>query len=196
MITKAAITRKRILDKAFQKIYQKGYQSTSIDHILKEMNVTKGAFYYHFKNKKEMGLAVVKEVVYPRLFRLLIEPMENCENPKERLVDVLETAFSEMMDIELTYGCPTNNLIVEMTPVDPDFQKLFRNILDKWKLTLRDAFEKGKEKGYVKDSTNSEYLAQYIIVGYEGLRGLGKVYQNWNYYYQYLAELEEYLKAK
>ena len=196
MITKAAITRKRILDKAFQKIYQTGYQATSIDKILREMQVTKGAFYYHFKNKKEMGLAVVREVVYPRFYDMLIEPMQDCDNPKERLIDVLETAFSEMVDAELTFGCPANNLIMEMAPLDADFQKLFRNILDKWKNVIREAFEKGKAKGYVNDATNCEYLAQYVIIGYEGVRGLGKVYQNWNYYYHFLAELEQYLETK
>lgn len=196
MITKADITRKRILDKAFRQIYQNGYQATSIDNILKELDVTKGAFYYHFKTKKDMGMAVVKEVIYPRFFKSLIEPLARIDHPKERIIEVIENAFSEITDYELSFGCPINNLVQEMASIDPDFQKLFKSIFDQWKEAIILAFEKGKAKGQVDPDTNTAYLAQFIILSYEGVRAYGKVYQDWNHFYQYLAELEIYLSNK
>jgi TetR/AcrR family transcriptional repressor of nem operon len=60
---KAATTRLTILQKAFELIYVKGYQTTSIDDIIATTQVTKGAFYYHFKNKDEMGLAIINEIL-------------------------------------------------------------------------------------------------------------------------------------
>ncbi|RAJ08805.1 TetR family transcriptional regulator [Chitinophaga skermanii] len=52
-MNKAAATRLNMLQKAFELIYVKGFQTTSIDDILATTQVTKGAFYYHFKNKDE-----------------------------------------------------------------------------------------------------------------------------------------------
>jgi len=64
---KAAATRLMILTKAFELIYVRGYQTTSIDDILATTKVTKGAFYYHFRNKDEMGLAILQEILKPAL---------------------------------------------------------------------------------------------------------------------------------
>ena len=60
---KAEITRLNILQKAFDIIYANGYQTTSIDDIIATTKVTKGAFYYHFKSKDEMGLAIINEIL-------------------------------------------------------------------------------------------------------------------------------------
>ena len=62
-MSKAAATRHDILEKAFQIIYTKGYQTTSVDEIIAATKVTKGAFYYHFRNKDEMGVAIINEIV-------------------------------------------------------------------------------------------------------------------------------------
>lgn len=64
-MSKAAETRLTILQKAFYLIYRKGYQATSIDDIIATTQVTKGAFFYHFKSKDEMGLAMIREIMYP-----------------------------------------------------------------------------------------------------------------------------------
>ena len=74
---KAEATRLNILQKAFELIYEKGYQTTSIDDILLKTQVTKGAFYYHFKNKDEMGIAIINELLKPTLTNSFIEPLQN-----------------------------------------------------------------------------------------------------------------------
>jgi len=60
-MSKAQDTRMTILRKAFELIYRQGYQATSIDEIIATTAVTKGALFYHFKNKEEMGLAIINE---------------------------------------------------------------------------------------------------------------------------------------
>ena len=39
-----------------------GYSDTSLEKIVSEMNMTRGALYHHFKNKKALFLAVLKQV--------------------------------------------------------------------------------------------------------------------------------------
>jgi TetR/AcrR family transcriptional repressor of nem operon len=64
---KAESTRLNILQKAFELIYVNGYQTTSVDDIIATTKVTKGAFYYHFKTKDEMGIAIINEILKPTL---------------------------------------------------------------------------------------------------------------------------------
>ncbi|GAA6766408.1 hypothetical protein AAFH68_23500 [Flavobacterium sp. CGRL1] len=55
-MSKAVNTRLTILHKAFELIYTKGYQTTSVDEIIATTQVTKGAFYYHLKIKMKWEL--------------------------------------------------------------------------------------------------------------------------------------------
>src|SRR5690606_27776609 len=78
---KAEATRLTILQKAFELIYVKGYQTTSIDDIIATTQVTKGAFYYHFKTKDEMGVAIINEILKPTLSNSFIKPLQKDQNP-------------------------------------------------------------------------------------------------------------------
>ena len=60
-------TRQALLEAAFEEIYRVGFQAASLDRILDRAGVTKGALYHHFKNKLELGYAVLEEVVRPTM---------------------------------------------------------------------------------------------------------------------------------
>jgi AcrR family transcriptional regulator len=51
---KSSATKQRILDAAKNLFLSKGYESTSISDILKAIDISKGAFYHHFKSKEEL----------------------------------------------------------------------------------------------------------------------------------------------
>jgi len=57
------VTRERLLQAGFNEIYRRGFQGASLDTILNQAGVTKGALYHHFPDKAALGYAVVDEVV-------------------------------------------------------------------------------------------------------------------------------------
>lgn len=60
---KALKTRTKILDAARSFIMREGVAALSIDKVVKESQASKGAFLYHFKNKKALFEALVEEYV-------------------------------------------------------------------------------------------------------------------------------------
>lgn len=52
-------TRERILQAAMQVFVQKGWQKTSLDEIAAAAGLTKGAIYWHFRNKHDLFFALV-----------------------------------------------------------------------------------------------------------------------------------------
>ena len=54
-------TRREILKAALEVFYQKGYSRTTFDEIAARINLTKGAVYWHFKNKPELLVEIIKE---------------------------------------------------------------------------------------------------------------------------------------
>jgi len=55
-------TRENILNVALDVIYEKGYARSTFIDIAKEIKLTKGAVYWHFKNKPDMFLALGRQM--------------------------------------------------------------------------------------------------------------------------------------
>ena len=54
-------TRLAIMDSALQTFYEKGFSRTTFDEIAKRIDMTKGAVYWHFKNKTDVIVAIIKQ---------------------------------------------------------------------------------------------------------------------------------------
>ncbi|MDW3193764.1 MAG: TetR/AcrR family transcriptional regulator [Cytophagales bacterium] len=189
---KSEITRQYLLEKAFDLIYANGYQATSIDKIIETTSVTKGAFFYHFKNKEEMGLAVIKEVIAPRFEQSLITPVVDSKQPVQKIYETIETFMLNISDEQVINGCPTNNLIQEMSPVNPKFMVALKGILEKWKHTMAQVLQKAADRKEIEQH-NFEEVATFIVCSYEGTRGIGKIHQSKDFYQLFLRQLKTYL---
>ena len=123
-------TRQRILDAAFQEIYEKGFRAASIDQILADTGLTKGALYHHFPNKNALGYAVIDEVVRGMIDETWIRPMEGAAHPVDGLISTLRGLTPEQMGMACNYGCPLANLAQEMSPIDEGFRVRIEAALD------------------------------------------------------------------
>ncbi len=71
-------TREAILDAAVQVFSVRGVSRTTLANIAKEAGVTRGAIYWHFKNKEDLLAALWKQLLLP------FEPINRAiENPDE-----------------------------------------------------------------------------------------------------------------
>jgi TetR/AcrR family acrAB operon transcriptional repressor len=75
-------TRARILDAAEQVFYERGVSHTSLADVAKAADVTRGAIYWHFRNKSDLFDAMCERV------RLPMETMME-DNAVERVADPL-----------------------------------------------------------------------------------------------------------
>lgn len=66
----AAQTRERILDAAEQVFHADGVARTSLDQVARAAGVTRGAIYWHFRNKADLFSAVIQRVRMPMEGRL------------------------------------------------------------------------------------------------------------------------------
>ncbi len=73
-MSKGEATRQRILDAAQAAILEKGFSATSIDELIAECSLTKGGFFYHFRDKNDLARALLRryiaedEAVYDDIF--------------------------------------------------------------------------------------------------------------------------------
>lgn len=184
-----------ILQKAFELIYIKGYQTTSIDDIIATTQVTKGAFYYHFKTKDEMGIAIINEILKPTLTNSFIQPLQSEQNPLNAIYNLMDNLLMKNEFLKVEYGCPASNFTQEMTPWNADFNKVLNELTEQWIKVMTTAIEKGKKNGFVGKDVNAKRVTMFVMSGYWGIRNFGKLENSKKVYLPYLKELKTYLNT-
>ena len=58
----AAVTRQKVLEAALTVFSEKGYAASKLDDVAQAANVTRGAIYWHFKDKADLFNTLVREV--------------------------------------------------------------------------------------------------------------------------------------
>lgn len=187
------LTRTRLLECAYGEIHQRGFRAASLDSILEKAGMTKGALYHHFENKNALGYAVIDELIRPFMQSYWL-PLVESEDPIESAIAGLKKRREKLRASLLTYGCPFNNLVQEMSSIDEGFRNRLQTILDEWREALATALERGKAGGKVRADVNTPAAAIFIISALEGVIGMGKASQSATLYEQGLRGLIEYLE--
>jgi len=192
---KRMATMQRLQTTGLELFYQKGYYNTSVDDILKELSLSKGAFYYHFQSKEEFFISIVQNLLFRKIYSALIEPIEGEEDPLNKIVlcfdNALETAEHNFLD----YGFVLSNFITEFNGKNPDIMNYLQDILKVWEVNLVTALQKGKTDGYVSRHIDSEAVASYLISSYIGVRTLMVEGNSRILRYKHIQQLRQYLKS-
>lgn len=165
-----------ILQKAFDLIYRQGYQATSIDEIIATTDLTKGALFYHFKNKEEMGLAIINELMYPGLIGYMKSPLTHTGDLRKDLYGMMENLLLHSPFFKVEYGCPAVNLIDEMAPLNKAFQKALTRIVREWQSLIEAAVVRAQTQGQLDSAHDPKAIAIYITSNYSGIRNMGKIF--------------------
>lgn len=167
-------TRETLLRAAFEQIHEHGFQAVSLDAILRDTGVTKGALYHHFPNKTALGYAVVEEVIAPTLSEFWITPITDSDDPIAALQQTIQETGESMTLDELKLGCPLNNLAQEMSSTDEGFRQRLGDIYDKWRVSLATALETGKQNKMVAQHVDTKVAAAFLVASLEGCVGMAK----------------------
>ncbi|MBI3432814.1 MAG: TetR/AcrR family transcriptional regulator [Hydrogenophilales bacterium] len=187
------LTRQKLLEAAFGEIHRNGFQAASITQILCDTGLTKGALYHHFPDKKALGLAVVDEVIRPRLAALMFAPLADTRQPLAAMQALLAGKAAEDDPMVVTLGCPLNNLMQEMSPVDEGFRLQLNGVFEDWVGVVAAALERGKTAGEVRRDVEAEATAFFIVSALEGCVGMSKNTQSVTAYRSCLAQLGRFL---
>ena len=174
----AADTRQRILQQMFLNIRRHGFQGLRADKVLEDMDITKGALYHYFPNKQAIGTAVIDEILQPEYLRFYHE-LERWEgHPVDKLQEHLQFLSARATDEDVALGCPLNNLIQEMSPIEEAFRLRMQAIVDRIHTAVASALRRGQGAGQVRNDVNPEQVAQFFFAGIEGAYSIAKVKRN------------------
>jgi AcrR family transcriptional regulator len=188
-------TRARLLDAAFQEIYQHGFQGMRVDDVLTRTGLKKGAFYHHFASKQELGYAVLDDVIRGFLGKRWLEGMQQGDDPIDALEAVIDEMAASAPADEPFRGCALNNLAQEMAPLDAGFQQRINEVFNIWIGAIADALSRGQKNGTIMDTVDPQITATFIVGAIEGCVGLTKASQQRQTFHACREQLSQYLKT-
>ncbi len=191
----ADLTRDKLLAAAFGEIHRNGFQAASLANILADTGLTKGALYHHFPDKKALGLAVIEEVVRPRLAEVMYEPLGRARHPLAAMIELLRHKARTTKGEDIALGCPLNNLTQEMSPIDEDFRHSLNRLLQDWIKVVAEALRRGQQGGEVRTDIDARETAFFIVASLEGCLGMSKNTQSPAAFRGCLGQLEIYLES-
>ena len=173
-----ADTRGRILEHNYEAMKLNGFQGLRTDKAISDLGITKGAFYHYFPDKKSLGYAIVEELVAPHY----IGAWKDLVGQKGSVVEELVKRLSKIKGMcdqgNVHLGCPLNNLIQEMSPLDEGFQKRLQSIMISQKSAIQEAIAHDQSKGLIREGIDPEAMAFFILGSLEGAYTIGKSLQN------------------
>jgi AcrR family transcriptional regulator len=90
-----SLTRQDWIDRGLQTLAETGVESVRVEPLAKLMGVTKGSFYWHFKNREDLLAAILQEWVSVQTNSIIQQVDELEGNPKEKLLYLFELAVRD-----------------------------------------------------------------------------------------------------
>ena len=188
-------TMQRMQTTGLNLFYKNGYYNTSVDDILKELSLSKGAFYYHFDSKEDFFVQIIEQLVVRKVYSMLIEPIEGHENTLELITNCFEDALETAVHNELDYGFLLNNFMNEFNGRNPEVMKHLNEILRIWEVTLVSAIQRGKFNGHIDRHVDAEGVAVYLMSSFIGIRTLMVETAPSARKYRFMSQLRQYFKS-
>ncbi|AXH14608.1 TetR/AcrR family transcriptional regulator [Malaciobacter mytili] len=183
--------RTRLIEATFQEVFSQGYNKASLSNILEKANTKKGSMYHYFPSKKDMVLAMIEEKIENRL-KIKWEALEKKD---KGILDAFIAILKDTPNWDLTYGCPLGNLLQEFLNEDKEFEQLLNTILDKWKNQFINILQKAKDNKELKEDTNIEELAIFLMSSIQGALLLTKKYTTDKLFVASMNQLISYINS-
>jgi TetR/AcrR family transcriptional repressor of nem operon len=175
-------SKQKILESARELFYHVGYQTTSVDDILKRCGVARSNFYYHFKSKEELACAVIA-VQVEEFEALLLASLHNPDLDPERRLSEFCACLCRMQSQQQQQGvCPFGNLAGALSSREDEQTELFRGrlrlLFQQTEAALQACLVEGMQQGRFRTDVAPADLAAMLLATVEGLLILTKTYRD------------------
>ena len=165
-------TRTRILDAAQESILAKGFDATSIDEIVASVDITKSGFFYHFRDKSALAVALLNRYIDAEeaLFDAIFDRARDLsDDPLQVALIVLKLLSEAIEDMPNGHpGCIVATAVYQDRLFDKDVREINRQAVIGWRERFRYLFEEVAAAYPMRDDVDLDQLANMVSSVIEG----------------------------
>lgn len=159
-------SRERIEEAAVWLFYANGYNGTGVAEILKKAKVNSGSFYFFFKSKEDMLLAVL-DWYLEHLEPIPIRPVyEATEDPIARIFALLDGYRQKILMTEFDFTCPIGRLALGIGPSRKRVHAKIAANFRAWTKTVERCLEDAGDR--LPRGTDTAAPAKFVLTVMEG----------------------------
>ena len=170
---RAGTTRQRLIAAASRQFAHRSYSMVSLDDILSEAELTKGAMYFHFSSKQALALAIVddlNEMSRAAVTELLARKMSGLES----LIDLVY--LLAVQDTQNEVARAGVRLLDSL-----DTTELATTLWRSWIETVTTLIQKAATEGDIVDHHDPEDIAKMLVALWVGVRRISDLDQPEDY---------------
>ena len=170
--TDGAATRQRILDVAQRLVLRQGFSATTVDAVIGELGITKGAFFHHFGSKADLGLALVRRYAdrdIADLHRYWARADDLARDPRQRVllfVGLLAEDAGSFLGDEP--GCLYGSYVYEQQLFGPETRAVVAESVLAWRTALADRLRDVLGHHPASLPVDPDSLADTVLTAFEG----------------------------
>ncbi len=163
--------REKILQSAEALFASKGYHETSMDDIVKESGLSKGAIYGYFESKQELFLALSD-----RRLASILEKIQSIFSPEDSTIKKIDKAveitFAPRIEISEEASREACRMNLELWVEAPRIESLQHRLDSRYESVhkfVADIVDEGIKKGEFRQDIDSNALASILLATIDGL---------------------------
>jgi AcrR family transcriptional regulator len=164
-LTRGEQSRREIVSVAIDCFSRYGYQGTSIERIARAAGVTKGALYYHFKDKEALLFGALDDRI-GGFERMVVERVTRLRDPLAALYAVADICVEQATRSNHRRFMLT--LMVEALDTHPALSERFRQMMRRFRDFLANTVHIGQSRGLFRDDLDPGLAAQLFVSGLIG----------------------------
>jgi TetR/AcrR family transcriptional repressor of nem operon len=191
-------TRKLIMDTAEALILDYGFSAASIDRLIERAGITKGAFFYHFKSKADLGHALVERYSEQDL-RNLETNMQRAEklsrDPLQQLLIFVGLFREHAAALTEPYpGCLFASYCSEQQLFEPRTLRVIETTMQAWRQRVGEKLRQTAEAQAPRLPVDLDGLADMLTVVFEGAFIVSKAMKDPQVVAEQLGHYRNYLE--
>lgn len=186
--------KKRLLNASLSVIREKGYHATTVDDLCEKAEVTKGAFFHHFKSKEDLAVQAAEH--WNTVTSVFFEnaPYQKLEDPLDRVLGYVDFRRDILRGEVSEYTCLAGTLVQETYESNPLIRDACQKTIFEHSHKVASDIERAKAIYATGASWDSEELALHIQAVLQGSFILAKAKYNADIAVASIGHLRTYLK--
>lgn len=158
-------TRRAILDAAGAEFSMHGYAGTGLGSIVERAQLTKGALFHHFSDKRAMAVAWVSEILNADIEERWVQPLTGIKS-LDGLRSVLRARCLEMRPGDAASALV--GLTSESAHADEAMSAALEQVFTLWRSGFAGLLERGKGEGWIHRSIQPATEAAFLVSAIAG----------------------------
>jgi TetR/AcrR family transcriptional repressor of nem operon len=159
----------RALKSAMQLFWQKGYEATSLQDLLKVTGLSKSSLYKEFGNKHALFERSI-ELYRGDMVKNMEDMLSKADSGLEFIQQFFQEVAKETRGKNARRGCLVMNTATEFSQSDPVISRLVKRGTTSFRDTFESAILRAQAEGDIPETIDSKVLATYLMSSMSGLK--------------------------